>query len=235
MLKTTKMLTKFNHDKGRRRKIDYIVVHWVGAESSALANGMYFQGGDRGASAHYFVDDTHIVKSVREKDVAWAVGSVGYLDQGSPYADFGHKYFSRCNNKNSVSIEMCCKKKNGKLIITDETIKNTADLVQALQKRLNIPDSRVIRHFDVNGKLCPLPYIEPKKWGELHGKLTGTNFKVKAKGNLVVRKTQSLTSKKTRNLIKGHTYTIVEVKGRRGKLKNGDGWITITDKFAEKL
>ena len=108
-------------------------------------------------------------------------------------------------------------------------------MVQALQKRLNIPDSRVIRHFDVNGKLCPLPYIEPKKWGELHGKLTGTNFKVKAKGNLVVRKTQSLTSKKTRNLIKGHTYTIVEVKGRRGKLKNGDGWITITDKFAEKL
>ena len=39
----------------------YIVVHYVGAQSStALNNCKYFAGGDRQASAHYFVDDTSI-------------------------------------------------------------------------------------------------------------------------------------------------------------------------------
>lgn len=235
MLKVTKAITKYNHDKSNGRDINYIVIHWVGAESSALNNGKYFQGGDRGASAHYFVDDKNIVKSVRERDVAWAVGSNGLLDQGSPYAKYGHKFFGKCTNKNSVSIEMCCKKQGGKLIITDKTIKNTADLVQAIMKRLNIDSDHVIRHFDVNGKLCPLPYVDNEKWITLHGKLTGTYFKVRAKGNLTVRKTASLASKKTRKLYKGHTYTIVEVKGKRGKLKNGDGWITITDKYVDRL
>ncbi len=70
MLKVTEMLTKYNHDKASGRKIKYIVIHWVGAASTAVNNGTYFQGGDRGASAHYFVNDTHIVKSVREKETS---------------------------------------------------------------------------------------------------------------------------------------------------------------------
>lgn len=70
---------------------------------------------------------------------------------------------------------MCCKKNaKGKLYITEKTIKNTADLVQAIQKRLGIDDDHVIRHFDVNGKLCPYPYIEASKWKVLHAKLTGS-------------------------------------------------------------
>lgn len=94
MLKVTEMLTKYNHDKASGRKIKYIVIHWVGAASTAVNNGTYFQGGDRGASAHYFVNDTHIVKSVRERDIAWAVGSHGLLDQGSPYAKYGSSLFA---------------------------------------------------------------------------------------------------------------------------------------------
>lgn len=101
------MITKYNHDKATNRKIKYIVIHWVGAASTAINNGTYFQGGDRGASAHYFVDDNNIVKSVLEKNIAWAVGSRGLLDQGSPYAKYGGKLFGKCTNSNSVSIEMC--------------------------------------------------------------------------------------------------------------------------------
>lgn len=237
MLKITEMLTKYNHDKASGRKIKYIVIHWVGAASTAINNGTYFQGGDRGASAHYFVNDTHIVKSVKERDIAWAVGSKGYLDQGSPYAKYGHKYFGKCTNQNSISIEMCCRKNaKGNLYITEKTIKNTADLVQAIQKRLGIDADHVIRHFDVNGKLCPYPYIEASKWCLLHSKLTGKHFKVKAKGNLIVRKSSLLTSKRTGLLTKGKTYDIVNCNSRetRGQLASG-GWITITDKYAEKL
>lgn len=237
MLKITEMLTKYNHDRASGRKIKYIVIHWVGAASTAVNNGAYFQGGDRDASAHYFVNDTHIVKSVRERDIAWAVGSHGLLDQGSPYAKQGGKYFGKCTNQNSVSIEMCCKKNTkGNLYITEKTIKNTAELVQAIQKRLDIDDNHVIRHFDVNGKLCPYPYIEQNKWNLLRSKLTGQYIKIKAKGNLIVRKSSLLTSKRIGLLTKGKTYEIVRTNGKksRGQLKDG-GWITITEKYAEKL
>lgn len=230
------MLTKYNHDVTSGRKIKWIVIHWVGAVSTAVNNGTYFQGGDRGASAHYFVDDNKIVKSVRERDIAWAVGSRGYLDQGSPYAKYGHKYFGKCTNSNSVSIEMCCKKGSNGLYISKATLERTARLVQAIQKRLGIDNDHVIRHFDVNGKLCPLPYVQDSKWDDVHAIITGQKFKIKTKGKLIVRKTSSLLSKKTKVLTKGKEYQIIRtnVKGTRGKLKEG-GWITITTKYAEKL
>lgn len=231
------MITKYNHDKATNRKIKYIVIHWVGAASTAINNGTYFQGGDRGASAHYFVDDNNIVKSVRERDIAWAVRSHGLLDQGSPYAKNGGRLFGKCTNQNSVSIEMCCRKNaKGQLYITEKTIKKTAELVQAIQKRLKINDEHVIRHFDVNGKLCPYPYIEESKWKLLRAKLTGKQFKIKTKGKLIVRKSSLLTSKRTGLLEKGKTYDIVKTNAikNRGQLKDG-GWITITSKYATKV
>ncbi|MGF6375139.1 hypothetical protein M2140_000173 [Clostridiales Family XIII bacterium PM5-7] len=63
-----------------------------------------------------------------------------------------------------------------------------------------------------------------------------TPFKIKAKGNLIVRKEPSLKSDKvSATCAKGGVYTIVEVNkdGTRGKLKSGAGWITITDKYVE--
>lgn len=61
-------------------------------------------------------------------------------------------------------------------------------------------------------------------------------FKIRAKGNLIVRKTSGLLSKKVKTLQKGDTYTIVDTnaKGTRGKLKDG-GWITITSKYVERV
>lgn len=61
-------------------------------------------------------------------------------------------------------------------------------------------------------------------------------FKVRAKKNLIIRKTSSLSSKKVGTAKKG-VYTIVKVSsnGKRGKLKSGTGWITITEKYCSKL
>ena len=231
------MLTKYNYDVTKNRKIKYIVVHWVGAASTAKNNGAYFRGGDRGASAHYFVDDNNIVKSVRERDIAWAVGSRGLLDQGSPYARYGGKYYGKCTNANSISIEMCCRRNaKGKLYISKATLERTAKLVQAIQKRLGVDNDHVIRHFDVNGKLCPLPYIKESKWDDVHAILTGQKFTVKVKGKLIVRKTSSILSKKTKVLTKGKEYQIIRTnaKGTRGQLADG-GWITITSKYVERV
>lgn len=108
--------------------------------------------------------------------------------------------------------------------------------MQAIQKRLKIDDEHVVRHFDVNGKLCPYPYIEESKWKLLRAKLTGKQFKIKTKGKLIVRKSSLLTSKRTGLLEKGKTYDIVKTNAikSRGQLKDG-GWITITSKYATKV
>ena len=131
---------------------------------------------------------------------------------------------------------MCCKKSEaGNLYISKKTLERTAKLVQGIQKRHKIDNAHVIRHFDVNGKVCPLPYIEQSKWEDVHALLTGQKFKIRAKGKLIVRKTDKLTSRRIDLLEKGKTYQIVRTnkKGNRGKLKSG-GWITITEKYIEK-
>ena len=75
-------------------------------------------------------------------------------------------------------------------------------------------------------------YLKLKK---KKAKETQTPFRVKAKKNLIVRSTAALTSKKLQKTVKkGEIYTIIAVKGNRGALKSG-GWITITDKFVDRL
>lgn len=235
-MKINKKITKYNrYIYDSPREIEYIVIHWVGAASSARNNATYFAGAYRGASAHYFVDDKEIWQSVLDENGAFAVGG-GLLDRGSPYRKNGAKYYEKCLNKNSISIEMCCTRIKGELAVSDKTIERTAELVQFLQNKYNVPDSRVIRHFDVNGKICPGPYIEELKWEKLHAKLTGNYFKVRTKGKLIAREGASLTSEQTRTLVKGKVYGIIKTgaNGTRGKTVRGD-WITITEKYAERL
>ena len=237
-IKINKKISKYNHYDMDNRKIKYIVIHWVGSAQSAKNNADYFYSADRSASAHYFVADKEIWQSVLDKNAAWAVGG-GPLDQASPYAKYGKKYFNKCTNSNSISIEMCCKKNSqGKLYITDETIDLTAELVQMLQKKYSISDKNVIRHFDVNGKLCPGTYIEELKWEKLHSILVGNYFKVRTKGKLIAREKYTLTSKKTRNLEEDKVYGIIKTKKvgtiLRGKLVKGD-WISLSSKFVDIL
>ena len=46
---------------------------------------------------------------------------------------------------------------------TEATIKNAADLVKLLMKKYNVPVERVIRHYDVTGKVCPKPFVDDEK------------------------------------------------------------------------
>ena len=66
--------TKVNFTKGNSGR-KYIVIHYTGNKTDkAVSNGNYFKSENRGASAHYFVDDTSVVQVVSEGDTAWAVG-----------------------------------------------------------------------------------------------------------------------------------------------------------------
>mgnify|MGYP002549924125 FL=1 len=133
--------TKVNFTKGNSGR-KYIVIHYTGNKTDkATSNGNYFKNANRGASAHYFVDDTTVVQVVSENDTAWAVGR----NYGS------NNLFGKCTNSNSISIEMCST--NGR--ISDATYQNTVALVKSLMKKYNIDAAHVVRHWDVCSKSCP--------------------------------------------------------------------------------
>lgn len=139
--------------------IKYIVVHYTANKGDTAENNAkyYANTNTRNAGAHYFVDgnDT-IYKSVPLNRVAWAVG-------GSKYSDCaktgGGKFYGKCNNTNSVSIEMCNSQTRN-----DKVEKNTIWLIKFLMKKYNIDKDHVIRHFDVNGKQCVKYLCDESEW-----------------------------------------------------------------------
>lgn len=150
-----KLLTGFNHNGGNTSRIKYIVIHYVGALGGAKANCQYYAGGDRGASAHYFVGfDGEIWQSVEDANIAWHCGASSYKHD-------------ECRNANSIGIEMCVRKQNtANLGATDKdwyfedaTVAATAELTRSLMEKYSVPASNVIRHYDVTGKVCPNPYV----------------------------------------------------------------------------
>lgn len=165
MVDVNELFTKYNFTSLSNKDNRYIVIHYVGAESSAKNNATYFANNKLKSSAHYFVDEKSIWQSVRDKDMAWHCG--GGL-QGSG----GHSFYKKCTNYNSIGIEMCCKKNSsGQWYFEDGTVDNTVDLTRYLMEKYNIPIERVIRHYDVTGKNCPAPYVDEQEWAKFKSKL----------------------------------------------------------------
>ena len=132
--------TKVNYTPGNKGR-QYIVLHYTGnATDTAKGNASYFRSVNRNASAHFFVDESSIYEVVSPDDTAWAVGR-----------NYGGSLFGKCTNNNSISIEMCSR--NG--IIQEKTIQNSAELTKSIMARYGIPESNVVRHYDVCKKLCP--------------------------------------------------------------------------------
>ena len=170
MIPIQEMLTPYNYTAMSDKQNLYIVVHYVGAVSTAKNNATYYSREKLQASAHYFVDETSIWQSVKDKDRAWHCG--GGL-QGSN----GHTFYQKCTNYNSIGIEMCVKKTpDGRWYFEEETIKNTVDLVKHLMAKHNIPIDRVIRHYDVTGKNCPAPYVDETEWAKFKERVMAKNI-----------------------------------------------------------
>lgn len=245
-----KLSKKSNYGAKRNTStIKYIVIHYTGNDGDTdEANGNYFASRNVGASAHYFVDDDSITQSVPDNYVAWSVGGAKYSNCSKTG---GGKYYTKCTNANSISIELCDTKKNNVVYPMDKTIANAIDFTKTLMKKYNIPASRVIRHFDVNGKSCPDYWCgtskKDKLWKtEFHNKLTKSNttssnttssstssnkktYIVKITANtLNVRNGAGVTYKAVTTVKKNEKYTIVQEKNGWGKLKSGIGWINLS-------
>ena len=139
MLPIQRKISSFNYSNRKGNSVKYIVLHYTGNKGDTARNNVnYFYGGNRGASAHYFVDDNSIWQSVEEYNSAWSVGD-------------GHGKYG-ITNQNSISIEMCC---NSNGIITEKTENNALELVKYLMSKYNISISNIVRHYDASRKICP--------------------------------------------------------------------------------
>ncbi|MDY2987719.1 MAG: peptidoglycan recognition family protein [Peptoniphilus sp.] len=134
-------------------KIKYIVIHDTGntnAGANAKNHKNYVGSNERGASAHYFVDENEIRQYVPDSKSAGSVGD-------------GKGKFG-ITNSNSISIEMCLNSDGD----FETTYSNTIELVKNMMIKFNISADNVVRHYDASRKCCPciLSKNNWKKWWE---------------------------------------------------------------------
>ena len=171
------------------RTIDYIVIHYTAGSTSragtAKNNAVMFSDPVHYASADFIVDDETIVQynpDVKNR-FCWHCG-----DNKNPYS-MGGKFYGKCTNANSIGIEICSTNPNWtasdqanskKWSFTEKAVAKAVELTKYLMQTYNIPADRVIRHYDVSGKLCPgiIGWNEDSKdvsqWKAFKAKLTNT-------------------------------------------------------------
>ena len=185
-------ITNINYSKGNNRSIKYIVVHYVGAVSSAKNNSDYFKNVNRQASAHYFVDENDIYRVVRDEDIAWHVGA--------------NTYYNGCRNSNSIGVEMCCYNNNGTLDISETVVNRTIELVKELMAKYNIPVENVVRHYDVTHKNCPAPFVSNvNRWYDFKNRLGQATVPVTpstpVNNNTIIHQIQSTYNSRYGNIL----------------------------------
>lgn len=143
-------------------QIKYIVFHYTANDGdTAENNARYYHSNVREASAHYFVDDREVWRSVPDLTVAWAVGGKKYASCAQSGGGAMHGII---NNTNSLSIELCDTERNGAYQASEATRANAIALCVELMEKYSIPLSNVYRHFDVTGKLCPAYFVDEPAW-----------------------------------------------------------------------
>ena len=158
----------------RKDAIKYIVIHYVGAESTAEANIKYFNAANRNASADFFVGhDGEIWQynpNIKGK-YTWHCG--GSIESSH------HPLHGICTNRNSIGIELCTKQSGGKWTFSKQTVESAALLVKYLMRTYGVPASNVCRHYDVTGKACP----RVPGWGAVGGSAEWDKFKASLSGS----------------------------------------------------
>ena len=169
-----------NYRAGRTQPVRYIVLHYTANNGDTARNNCdyYHRVGGLQASAHYFCDEYGVMQSVRECDTAWHCGARAY-------------WHPECRNGNSIGIEMCSRKRaDGSYYIKPETVANAAALAREIMQRYGIDTDHVLRHYDVTGKRCPMPWVDdPAQWAAFLAMLTPEHQNEEEEENMVKYKT----------------------------------------------
>ena len=145
------------------RLIKYLAIHYTAGDSSApgRAKGMKASWeATKRASADFGVDDRDMVQFNPDLKnfKCWSVG-----DARKP-AGGGSQFYGIATNANTISIEICSNLKPGYShqavnhdgwFFTEAALNNAVKLAKILMRKFNIPIERVVRHYDISGKICP--------------------------------------------------------------------------------
>ncbi len=185
------------------------------------------------------------------------VGMDGKIIQNIPLDEWS--YCTNQANGYSISIECCHPDASGKF--TESTEKSLAELCAYLCKKFGLKTRDIIRHYDVTGKQCPL-YWSPTKYvsksvadgrfnafknkvavilnEKTEAEISRFPYKVKIIcDELNVRKNPGTRAAVSCKVKRGFVYTIVEETKVGtvpwGKLTSGAGWISLLDKYVQKV
>ena len=132
-----------------RQKVDKIVIHYVANPGSTAKNNRdYFDS----------LADQDPQKSGSSASSHFVVGLEGEVIQCIPVNEIA--YANAPLNNTTVAIEVCHPDDSGKF--NDATYESLVDLTAFLCRQLKLTPGDVIRHYDVNEKLCPKYYVEHK-------------------------------------------------------------------------
>jgi N-acetylmuramoyl-L-alanine amidase CwlA len=155
--KEIKLIDK-NYNKSIKINPVYIVIHETGNRNIGANADAHYEYWNRDENAekstHFVVDEKKALQLLPLDALAWHVGD------NNGYSDI--------KNINSIGIEICVNEDGD----YEKARENAIRLVKYLMRELNIDSSRVVRHFDASGKLCPETMIRyPELWDDFKEKI----------------------------------------------------------------
>ncbi|MCD7777354.1 MAG: N-acetylmuramoyl-L-alanine amidase [Clostridiales bacterium] len=220
----TKYTSTVNTTVKSNRSIEYIVLHYTAGTTSksgsAKSTAAYFMGGSAGGSADFIVDDSNIIQynpDIKNR-YCWSVGGSKYTSMSTSE---GGKYYNKCTNINSISIEICSNKSNTSSLLASDTdwyfteaaVANAVELTKYLMEQYGIDSDHVIMHHHVTWKVCPNP------WCVNESRLSQwKNFKAQLETEVDDEVVDT-----TNISINGKTYTVNRI------LKDGKNYVCLAD------
>lgn len=126
--------------------VNGIVVHYVAnPKTTAQQNRDYFEGLKNQSGSNTTSVSSHFI-----------IGLDGEIIQCIPIDE--KSFASNNRNSDTISIECCHPDSDG--VFTDETYESLVKLTAWLCKELDLSQKDVIRHYDVNGKICPKYFVD---------------------------------------------------------------------------
>lgn len=148
--------------KTPNRSIKYLAIHYTAGSRSKAGTAILMKKSweaTKRASADFGVDDRDMVQFNPDPRNyrCWSVGDKKNASSG------GGRLYGIATNSNTISIELCSTLTQGTFAVpnhegwrfTDAVINNAVKLAKILMKKYDIPIERVVRHYDITGKLCP--------------------------------------------------------------------------------
>ncbi len=150
------------HNSARTGKklddVKNIVIHYVGNPATTAKNNRdYFNREETEVSSHF------------------VVGLNGEIIQCVPI--YEKSAATNWRNNDTISIEVCHPDSTGKF--NKESYNSAVKLAAFLCNAFELDSEKVIRHYDVTKKLCPLYYVEnPKAWKKFKSDVDGEIVKL---------------------------------------------------------